>query len=114
MTATFEPKTTFNPLRSVPGEFRVALCLTNLGEKALDVLKLAESLEFEAPKFTSDSSGNVWAIVLQQFHRYDSDPMVVVEPWDQQMSELWQACEPDAGANILISNNFEAYRHIAA
>ena len=99
----------FEPLRSQPGEFRVALCLSQLRESAFEVLKLAESLGFESPKFISDSSGEVWAIVLQQFHRYDADPRVVVDPWDEQLLQIWQACEPDAELKLLISHNFEAY-----
>jgi hypothetical protein len=99
----------FDPLRSQPGEFRVALCLSQLGELAFEVLKLAESLGFESPKFISDSSGEVWAIVLQQFSRYDADPRVVVDPWDERLSQLWQVCEPDAELKLLISHNFEAY-----
>jgi len=99
----------FDPLRSQPGEFRVALCLSDLGERAFEVLKLSDSLGFESPRFVSDRSGSVWAIVLNQFHSYDSDPQVIVEPWDTQMHELWRACEPDAEVKVVISHNFEAY-----
>jgi hypothetical protein len=102
-------KQLFEPLRSQPGEFRVGLCLSQLGESAFEVLKLTESLGFESPKFISDSSGEVWAIVLQQFHRYDADPRIVIDPWDGQLSRIWQACEPDAELKLLISHNFEAY-----
>lgn len=104
----------FDPLKSQGGEFRVALCVSQLGDRAFEVLKLAESLGFNAPKFTSDAVGDVWAIVLQQFHAYDADPMVIVDPWDDQLSELWQACEPDAELVIVISHQFEAYRFDAA
>ncbi|MBW4619536.1 MAG: hypothetical protein KME17_09275 [Cyanosarcina radialis HA8281-LM2] len=99
----------FEPLRSQPGEFRVALCLSQLGESAFEVLKLAESLGFDSPKSIGDSAGEVWAIVLQQFHGYEADPRVVVDPWDERLSEMWQACEPDAELKLLISHNFEAY-----
>ncbi|MCU0548420.1 MAG: hypothetical protein MUC48_03645 [Leptolyngbya sp. Prado105] len=104
----------FDSLRTQPGEFRVALCLTQLGDRAFETLKLSESLGFDAPKFTSDATGAVWAIVLQQFHAYEADPMVVVDPWDDQLSQLWQACEPDAELAIVISHNFEAYQFDAA
>ncbi|BAU15931.1 hypothetical protein LEP3755_64970 (plasmid) [Leptolyngbya sp. NIES-3755] len=104
----------FEPLRSQPGEFRVALCLTQLGDRAFEVLKLSESLGFDAPRFISDSAGDVWAIVLQQFHAYEADPLIVVDPWDDQLSQLWQACEPDAELAIVISHNFEAYHLDAA
>lgn len=104
----------FDPLKSQAGEFRVALCVSQLGDRALEVLKLAESLGFDTPKFTSDAMGDVWAIVLQQFHAYDADPMVIVDPWDDQLSELWQACEPNAELVIVISHQFEVYQLDAA
>jgi len=102
-------KPKFDPLRSQAGEFRVAVCLTDLQERAFEVLKLAEELGFEPPKFVSDQAGHVWAIILEQFHTYDSDPQVVVEPWDSQMHDLWLACEPNAELKMLIHHNFEAY-----
>jgi hypothetical protein len=104
----------FDPLRSEPGEFRVSLCLTQLGDRAMEVLKQAELLEFDSPKFVSDAMENVWAIVLQQFHAYEADPMMIVDPWDEQLSELWQACEPDAELAIVINHKFEAYQIDAA
>ncbi|MER3436128.1 MAG: hypothetical protein C4288_22885 [Leptolyngbya sp. ERB_1_1] len=104
----------FDPLRSQPGEFRVAICLTQLSDRAFEVLKLSESLGFNIPRFISDATGDVWVIVLQQFHAYGADPMVVVDPWDDQLSQLWQACEPDAELAIVISHNFEAYQLDAA
>lgn len=102
-------KPQFDPLRSQPGEFRVAICLSDLEERAFEVLKLAETLGFESPKFVTDQLGSVWAIVLQQICPYDSDPRVVVEPWDSQMHELWLACEPHAELKVLIHHNFGAY-----
>lgn len=107
-------KSQFDPLRSQPGEFRVALCLSDLEERAFEVLKLSESLGFETPKIVTDRAGNVWAIVLHQFHSYDADPQAVVEPWDTQMHELWTACEPKAELKVMISHNFEAYASDAA
>lgn len=104
----------FDPLRTQAGEFRVAICLTQLGDRAFEILKLSESLGFDAPKFISDAAGDVWAIVLQQFHAYEADPMTVVDLWDDQLSQLWQACEPEAELVIVISHNFEAYQFDAA
>ena len=104
----------FNPLKSQAGEFRVALCLTQLGDRAFEVLKLTEFLGFDAPKFTSDAAGDIWAIVLQQFHAYEADPRVIIDPWDDQLSDLWQACEPDAELAVVISHKFEAYQVDAA
>lgn len=106
--------TRFGPLKSQPGEFRVALSLTQLGDRAFEVLKRSESLGFDVPRFSSDAGGEVWAIVLQQFHAYEADPVIVVDPWDEQLSQLWQACEPDAELAIVISHNFEAYQLDAA
>jgi hypothetical protein len=109
MTATLEPQVLFEPLRSLPGEFRVALCLTDLEGKSLDVLKLADSLGFESPKFVSDASRKVWAIILQQFHNYETDSQVVND-WDEQMRQIWEACEPDAHMKLLITSNFRTSR----
>ena len=102
-------KLQFDPLRSQLGEFRVAICLSDLEERAFEVLKLAETLGFDSPKFVTDRANNVWAIVLNQFHSYHADPHAVVEPYDSQMHELWLACEPHAELKMIIHHNFEAY-----
>jgi hypothetical protein len=105
-----EPKEIFDPIRGKRGEFRVALNLTELGDRAWEVLSLAQTLEFEPPRFVVDPKRQeVWAIVLQQFHRYDADPMVVVEPWDLQMKELWDAVGENGLQKMMIINNLEAY-----
>jgi hypothetical protein len=114
MTATLEPQIRFDPLRSLPGELRVALCLTDLEEKSLDILNLADSLGFESPQFVSDASGKVWVIILQQFHSYEDDPQIVVNAWDDQMRQIWEACEPRAHMKLLITSNFKACRVTAA
>lgn len=110
MTATLEPQILFEPLRSLPGELRVALCLTDLENKSLEILKLADTLGFESPKFYSDASGKVWAIILQQFHSFEDDPQIVVNAWDDQMRQIWEACEPQAHMKLLITSNFRAGR----
>jgi hypothetical protein len=114
MTATLEPRVLFEPLRSLPGELRVALCLTDLEEKSLDILKLADSLGFESPQFMSDEIGKVWAIILQQFHSYEDDPQIVVNEWDDQIRQIWEACEPRAHMKIMINSNFKGCRVSAA
>lgn len=102
---------TFDPLKTEPGEFRVALLLSDLGDKALEILKLAETLGFDKPSFVPHTrkSGavEVWAILLQQFHRYDADPRLIVDTWDEQLEQLWQACEPDAHTKLLITSNLQ-------
>lgn len=107
----------FNPLKTETGEFRVALNLTALGDKAWEVLSLSQQLGFAAPQFKTavDVTGcpETWAIILQQTHRYDADPRLVVDRWDDQLHELWQACEPDACLKVQIAANLEAC-HLAA
>jgi hypothetical protein len=108
MTTALEPRVAFEPLRSLPGELRVALCLTDLEDKSLEILKLSDALGFQPPKFVSDNLGKVWAIVLQQFHNYEDDPQVVVDLWDTPMRQLWEACEPQAHLKMMINSNFKA------
>ena len=101
----------FNPLKTEPGEFRVALLVSEIGVEALEILKLAETLGFDKPRFVTHTrkSGavEVWATLLQQFHRYDADPCLVVDVWDEQLEQLWQACEPDAHIKLLIAVNLQ-------
>jgi hypothetical protein len=105
-----EPKEIFDPIRGKLGEFRVALNLSELGDRAWELLSLAQGLEFESPRFVIDPKRQeIWAIILQQFHRYDADPMVVVEPWDVQLKELWDAVGENAMHKLMIVHNFEAY-----
>jgi hypothetical protein len=101
-------KGSFDPIRGERGEFRVALNLTALGARAWEVLSLSQQLNFEQPHFVSHKD-EVWAIVLQQFHRYDADPLTVVDPWDEQMHDLWQAVGEDPLSKLMIIHNFEAY-----
>lgn len=111
-------KETFHPIQGKRGEFRVALDLTELGDRAWEILALSQELGFEKPRFEThvrhSGAVEVWAIVLQQFHEYNSDPMVVVEPWDDQTSQLWQACEPDASLKLVILHNFADFLEDAA
>ena len=107
-------KGSFDPLRTQQGEFRVALHLSELGDRAWEVLILAQALGFEVPKFETfirqSGAVEVWAVVLQQFHRYDADPRLIVDPCDEQMELLWQACQPDAELKMVISANLEQCR----
>ncbi|MBW4475232.1 MAG: hypothetical protein KME45_33380 [Stenomitos rutilans HA7619-LM2] len=104
----------FHPLKTEAGEFRVALNLTALGDRAWEVLSLSQQLGFEAPQFKTYVDGvgspETWAVILQQSYRYDADPRLVVDPWDEQLHELWQACEPDACLKVQIAANLEECR----
>lgn len=102
-------KTEFDPIRGRQGEFRIALNLTMLGDRAWDILSLSQTLGFDQPQF-KQSKGEVWAIILQQFHSYHADPLTVVEPWDEQMHELWQAVGDEPLSKLMIIHNFEAYQ----
>jgi hypothetical protein len=110
-------KNKFNPLKTEKGEFRVALNLTALEDRSWELLTLSQELGLESPRFESyvDSTGfvEVWAIVLHSFHRFDADPRHVVDPWDEQLEALWQACGADAHLKMMISSNLEDC-HLAA
>jgi hypothetical protein len=111
-------KEKFDPIRGKRGEFRVAIDLTELGDRAWEILSLSQQLGFNTPQFQTHTrhSGavEVWAIILQQFHPYEADTRHIVEPWDDQLSQLWQACEPDANLKLVILNNFADYLEEAA
>jgi len=111
-------KEQFDPIKGQRGEFRVALNLSELGDRAWEILSLSQSLGFPPPQFRSYArlSGvtEFWAVILQQFHRYDVDPRTVVEPWDDQMRQLWQEIGEDAHLKIVILHNFAEYLEPAA
>jgi hypothetical protein len=101
----------FNPIRGRQGEFRVALNLSELGERAWELLSFSQQLGFEKPQFATDQA-QVWAIILQQFERYDADLMMVVDPWDEQLYQLQQAVGEDS-TSLVILHNFAAYLEVA-
>ncbi len=111
-------KETFHPIQGKRGEFRVALDLTELGDHGWDVLSLSQELGFDKPQFQAhvrpSGAVEVWAIILQQFHPYEADTRHIVEPWDDQLSRLSQACEPDANLKLVILHNFADYLEEAA
>ena len=111
-------KETFHPIQGKRGEFRVAVDLTELGDHAWEILSLSQELGFDKPRFQTHirQSGavEVWAIILQQFHSYEADARHVVEPWDDQLSRISQACEPDANLKLVILHNFADYLEEAA
>jgi hypothetical protein len=107
-------KNTFDPLKTKRGTFRVALNLTALGERAWEVLQKSQELEFDMPRFETfqDGTGFIesWAVILEEHHRFDADPRLVVDARDEQLHELWQLCEPDAELKMFINTNLEACR----
>lgn len=111
-------KENFNPIQGKRGEFRVALHLSELGDRAWEILSLSQEIGFEKPRFEThirhSGAVEVWAIILQQFHQYDADPMVIVEPWDEQTHQLWEACGTDANLKIAILHNFAEYLELVA
>ena len=111
-------KETFHPIQGKRGEFRVAIDLTELGDHAWEILSLSQELGFDRPRFQTHirQSGavEVWAIILQQFHPYEVDARHIVEPWDDQLYQISQACEPDANLKLVILHNFADYLEEAA
>jgi hypothetical protein len=64
-------KEQFDPIRGKRGEFRVALNLSELGERAWEILSLAQELGFEQPQFRTHTrhSGYTEVSVDRKFIR---------------------------------------------
>ena len=106
-------KPSFNPIRGDRGEFRVCLNVSELGERAWDILAVSQELGFEKPQFKTHirQSGTVevWAVLLQQFHRYDADTRLVVDVWDEPIDQLRQAIGQDNEFSLVVLYNFAEY-----
>lgn len=121
-------KETFNPIKGKRGEFRISLNLTELGdslsfgtlrerdggaERAWDILALSQQLGFEKPHFAThvrhSGAVEVWAVILQQFHRYDADTRLVVDVWDGPLDQLRQAIGADNEFSLVVLYNFAEY-----
>jgi hypothetical protein len=106
-------KTPFEPLRGKPGEFRVALNISEMGDRAFDVLALSQELGFDKPQFTAHirRSGvvEVWAVLLQQFHDYHANSSAIVDPWDEPIDALRNAIGDDHHFNLITLFNFSEY-----
>lgn len=106
-------KESFNPMKGKAGEFRVAINLTELGDRAWEILILSQQAGFTAPQFSTHTrhSGavEVWAIILQQFHRYEADTHFIVDVWDEQIDELRRALGTDSEFNLMVLCNFADY-----
>lgn len=111
-------KEEFDPLRGKRGEFRLALNLTELGDRAWELLSLSQTLGFETPQFKTKvrPSGvvEVWAVLLQQQHRYDADSSVVVDPWDDQIDQLRTAVGESHLFNLIMLCNLQDHLELVA
>ncbi len=106
-------KENFNPIKGKRGEFRVALNLTELGDRAWDILSLSQELRFEKPQFVThirhSGAVEVWAVILQQLHRYDAETRVIVDPWDEELDRLRQVIGSDNEFSLVVLYNFAEY-----
>jgi hypothetical protein len=94
--------TAFHPFIVDRGTFRVALCLTELGESAWEVLQLSQTLGFNRPEFVIHNAQS-WAILLNQKHDFNTPSETVLATWDDRLQQLWQA----ADGHLSINTNFQ-------
>jgi hypothetical protein len=106
-------KGNFDPIRGSRGEFRVAMNISELGDRAFELLAFSQELGFDKPKFATHTrhSGvtEIWAIVLQQFHDYYANSTPVIDPWDTQIDELRMAIGEGNEFNLITLFNFAEY-----
>jgi hypothetical protein len=102
----------FNPIHGEKGEFRVALNLSEVGDRAWELLSFSQELGFNQPRFATHvrSSGvvEVWAVLLQQFHDYNADTRFV-DGWDDSLDRLRSAVGNDNELNLIVLCNFAEY-----
>jgi hypothetical protein len=106
-------KELFNPIRGQRGEFRVALNLSELGERAWELLSLAQGLGFETPQFKTYTRASgiveIWAVLLQQFHSYEAFIEPIVSEWDDAIDQMHQAIGRDSYLHLIVLCNFREY-----
>lgn len=106
-------KATFDPIRGSRGEFRVALNVSELGDRAFELLAISQEVGFDKPKFATYTrhSGvtEIWAILLQQFHDYYADSTPVIDPWDKSIDALRTAIGEGNEFNLVTLFNFAEY-----
>ena len=111
-------KESFNPIKGKAGEFRIALNLTELGDRSWDILSLSQQIGFQMPQFFTHTrhSGvvEVWAVILQQFHKYDVNTNAVVDVWDDPIDALRRAIGTDNEFSLVMLCNFADYLEEAA
>jgi hypothetical protein len=103
----------FNPIAGRKGEFRISLNLTELGDRAWDILALSQTLEFGAPKFRTSPSFSgaveVWAIICEEMHKYDADTYLILQRWDDKIDQLRNAIGQDEHLSLIVLCNFAEY-----
>lgn len=106
-------KEEFDPIRGRRGELRLSLNLSEMGDRAWELLSLSQTLGFETPQFKTRvrASGavEVWAVILQQLHPYDADSSVVVDPWDDQIDQLRTAIGESHHFDLIMLCNLRDY-----
>lgn len=106
-------KNQFNPIKGKPGEFRIALNLSELGDRAWEMLARSQALGFEQPQFKTrirhSGVAEVWAVILEQVHSYDADTRIVVDEWDAPIDSLRQAIGEGNEFNLIMLCNFREY-----
>jgi hypothetical protein len=103
----------FEPIQGKRGEFRVAVNVSELGDRAWNILTLSQQVGFQTPQFVTHTRHSevveVWAIILQQFHPYDADTRFIVDVWDDQIDELRREIGMDNEFNLMVLCNFAEY-----
>jgi hypothetical protein len=106
-------KGTFDPIRGNRGEFRVAMNVSELGDRAFELLAFSQELGFDKPQFATHTrhSGvtEIWAVLLQQFHDYYADSSPVIDPWDDSIDALRIAIGEGNELNLITLFNFAEY-----
>lgn len=106
-------KDPFHPLSGKRGEFRVAINLSELGDRAWEILSCSQALGFDTPQFQTyvrhSGAIEVWAVVLQQFHSYDAFTEPVLAEWDEAIAQLHTAIGQDSELKLIVLSNFREY-----
>lgn len=103
----------FDPIRGRRGEFRLSLNLSEMGDRAWELLALSQALGFETPQFKTrvrpSGVAELWAVILQQFHPYDADSSVVVDQWDDAIDKLRTAIGDSHHFDLIMLCNLQAH-----
>jgi hypothetical protein len=104
----------FNPISGKPGELRISLSLSALGDRAGITLFRCQELGFDKPRFEIDSRGDVWAIIYYRIYPPSTDLNSVMELIDKPLDEL-RAMLGEQSDRLLIAlvNLGQQYAHFA-